>query len=197
MQLQSTLKTSNSISFFTQFKSRYLFLLVCLFLVFLSFVSQTFILTEDIFFNLLGEQMAYEKVQELIDNQQRWQWVGYLTIPLIYFLKLSLLSLSLMIGVVFLGVKLNFKQLFRVALLAEFVMLIPTFIKIAWFIFIDTEYTFEEVNYFMPLSLSNLFEAGELAIYWAYPLQIANVFELIYWLSVWLNMDWQEPQVEQ
>jgi hypothetical protein len=125
--------------------------------------------------------MAYEKVQELIDNQQRWQWVGYLTIPLIYFLKLSLLSLSLMIGVVFLGVKLNFKQLFRVALLAEFVMLIPTFIKIAWFIFIDTEYTFEEVNYFMPLSLSNLFEAGELAIYWAYPLQIANVFELIYW----------------
>jgi hypothetical protein len=174
-----------------------LFLILCAFSIGLGSLIKYLVLDDKMYYSYLSEQMAYERMVDYLESQEKWQWVNYVFVPIIYFLKLNLISLSLLIGIVFLGIKTSFKQLFRVALLAEFVMMIPILVKILWFIFIDTEYTFEEVNYFMPLSLSNLFEAGELAIYWAYPLQIANVFELIYWLSVWLNMDWQEPQVEQ
>jgi hypothetical protein len=158
-----------------------LFLILCAFSIGLGSLIKYLVLDDKMYYSYLSEQMAYERMVDYLESQEKWQWVNYVFVPIIYFLKLNLISLSLLIGIVFLGIKTSFKQLFRVALLAEFVMMIPILVKILWFIFIDTEYTFEEVNYFMPLSLSNLFEAGELAIYWAYPLQIANVFELIYW----------------
>ena len=65
---------------------------------------------------------------------------------------------------------------------AEAIFLLPAIIKLLWFAFVQTDYTLEELQYFYPLSLLNLFEVGELEAWWVYPFQVINVFEIGYWI---------------
>jgi hypothetical protein len=80
------------------------------------------------------------------------------------------------------NVKILFSELFRMVILAEFVFLLQALIKLLWFIFIQTDYTIKDLQYFYPLSAINLFEYNQIEPYWLYPLKLINVFELTYWV---------------
>ena len=70
------------------------------------------------------------------------------------------------------------------AIQAEFVMLIPGLVKLIWFLFVQTDYTLNDLQLFYPLSLLNLFEPGTLEQYLLYPLQVLNLFEVAYWFAL-------------
>ena len=80
------------------------------------------------------------------------------------------------------NVKILFSELFRMVILAEFVFLLQALIKLLWFIFIQTDYTIKDLQYFYALSAINLFEYNQIEPYWLYPLKLINVFELTYWV---------------
>ena len=65
-------------------------------------------------------------------------------------------------------------------LLAEAVFLVPGIFKLFWFIFVQTNYTLSDVQMFYPLSVLNFFDPDSLDAWLIYPLQLINIFEVIY-----------------
>lgn len=156
-----------------------LFIIMVVLAIVIAFAS-SMLFTEEMYFYIYGEQMAYERIQAMIDTQKQWSWVGYIVTPLLYLFKVLFVTLTLILGVTLSGVNLGIKKLFRVALIGEFVFFLPVLIKLIWFLFIDMDYSFEDVATFAPLSLSNLVEMSAVPVWLTYPLQAINLFEVAY-----------------
>ena len=60
--------------------------------------------------------------------------------------------------------------------------MIPTFIRVIWFLLFPENVTLEYINTFYPLSLINIVVIKNIPGYLIYPLQLINVFELVYWI---------------
>jgi hypothetical protein len=75
--------------------------------------------------------------------------------------------------------------------MSEIVFVVASVIKLLWFIFFAGNYTLEDLSFFYPLSLINLFNRSEVASYWVYPLQIINIFQVLY--ALLLELVYQQP----
>lgn len=106
----------------------------------------------------------------------------YLATPFIYGLKLSLIAFVLWTGAFMFGYKISFAQMWKVAILGEFIFLFAELIKIAWLIWIPYEPTIWDIRAFYPLSMMNFFDYQVIPNNWVYPLQSLNLFEPINWL---------------
>jgi len=53
------------------------FLLLSLISVFIQAAFQYLLISDQLYFNALSEQLAYERIEELISQGKKWQWVGY------------------------------------------------------------------------------------------------------------------------
>lgn len=160
----------------------FLFSYLCLAGMLIAYVSSTTLISEELFINQFGEQLTYEQIKSLLDMQYKMQWFTYLIIPLIYLIKIFVITLILLAGVIFYNVKIGFKKIFQIVLIAEFLFLIPALIKLFWFLFVETDYELIDFQTFFPLSASNLTDAGSLPKWLLYPVQLLNVFEILYWL---------------
>jgi len=173
-------------------KSLYKNLFLFCFLVILSFafqgITQKLILTKTIVSEYLQNQMSYDSVLKALEIGEKWAWVNYILIPVIYLIKFALISLWFLCGAILFGFKTNFTSIFKAVLEAEFVWLVPPLLLIVWFGLIDTSYTFNEVQYFAPLSLLSLFDASQLDNWLIYPLKSLNLFEVSYLLALALGI---------
>jgi hypothetical protein len=137
----------------------------------------------DLLYNSLAKQLTNQQVYDFFEFQNKWQWLGYLIIPLIVLIKTSLLASILYIGTFLLSKKpITFKQLWSFVITAEFVFLLVPLFKIIWFYFFQTNYNLEDIQYFYPLSALNIVGYKGLEPWLIYPFQVLNLFELAYWL---------------
>jgi len=131
-----------------------------------------------------NETVAYQILQE----QGRFgiftffNSLKYLATPFIFGLKLSLIAFILWTGAFMYGYKISFAQMWKIAILGEFVFLFGELLKVAWLIWVPYEPTIWDIRAFYPLSLMNLFDYESMPNNWVYPLQALNVFEPINWL---------------
>ncbi|NBA87281.1 hypothetical protein GVN16_16020 [Emticicia sp. CRIBPO] len=150
----------------------------------LAYYTQSYIVTENEIYNFYSTQLSYEQIESLLNQQNKWVWLGYVFIPVIYLLKISIISLTLLSGLFFSQIsKPRFSEVFSIVAKADLILLTPAVLKIGWFTF-QTNYTLEDVQYFMPGSLLNFFEPTLVEKWLLYPLQALNVFELGFWLWV-------------
>ncbi|HET8858612.1 hypothetical protein [Marivirga sp.] len=110
------------------------------------------ILNENLLIDFLGDQIAYENIVRIIDEQRKWNWLKYLLFPLLSLLKFTLISFWILSASIFLNFKISFKSIFRVVLISEFVWFIPSFLLLVWFGLFHTSYSLIEVQYFAPPS---------------------------------------------
>ncbi len=122
-----------------------------------------------------------ERFEKLWAESQKWAWVGYAFVPVLYLVKFTLVSFCIVTGALLANVRIGFKRVFQVVLVAEVIFLLPSILRLGWFAFVQTDYDLVEMQSFMPLSLANLFDVKELEIWWVYPFQLANLFEVAYW----------------
>jgi hypothetical protein len=87
----------------------------------------------------------------------------------------------LKIGVIFSNLKISFKQLFQVTILAESVFVLAMLIKTIWLFFNSENVGLDYIQYFYPLSAINLIDYMAIATWSIYAIQILNLFELLYW----------------
>jgi hypothetical protein len=146
-------------------------------------------MSKTLFYNSFSEQISSENIDRFINYFNTWQWLGYIFIPIVYILKFSLTALILLTGFFFINHEVRFPTLFKAVMLAEIPFLLVPLIKLFWFLFIQTQYNFNDLQYFYPLSALQLFEIKTLATWQIYPLQLLNVFEMVYWvlLAYWLK----------
>lgn len=130
----------------------------------------------------LSEQLTLQQIEAYFETKNRWAWLGYLVMPVLLFLKITFIAWVLAIGGFFNDTDLSHKKYFRIVLITEFVFLLPTIIKVGWFYFIDADFSFTQVQGFVPLSLYTVLNTTEIPQWAVYPLQLINVFEIVYWL---------------
>lgn len=136
---------------------------------------------DDLWASSLSEHLTPDQVNAFINNKNEWEWLGMLIIPVFIFIKVHLITICLSIGSFLFDRKAKYKDILNIVLKADFLFLGVIVIKILWFSIIQTNYTFEDIQAFYPLSLSNLFKPDEIESWLLYPLQLVNLFEVVYW----------------
>lgn len=168
---------------------RLFFILVLIHIVVVT-IFRYVLVNDDLFYNGLSHQLSYERMDEMLDTTKKWEWLSYVMLPIILFLKIFLTATSLFTGALILGVETSFKKLMHEAVQAEFVMVLPGVVKLLWFSFVRLDYSLQDLQYFSPLSVFSLFNSAEVESWLIYPLQLLNLFEVAYWcVLAWLLRD--------
>jgi len=119
---------------------------------------------------------------ELFEGLKKYSWIGYALIPVVLLIKFSLISIIIYSGIYFcdLHEKISLRKVFGVVIASEIVFLLASLAKFLWFCFFAGNYDLNDMNFFYPLSLGNLFSQSEVDKIWIFPLQILNIFQIIY-----------------
>lgn len=165
-------------------KLKYLILLnVCLYLL-ISWYIKTEIITDKELLEYYGSEYSLDQLSNVLNLQRKWFFVGLAFIPLIYIFKLLCISSIIFIGILFLNIKsIPFVTVLRIVIFSYMIFLIPTLIQLVWFTF-NYNYTLEDVQYFLPGSMLNIFDPKLLAPWLIYPIQSLNIWELAFWVAL-------------
>lgn len=146
--------------------------------------SEYVLVSDDLLYDFLAKQLSYERINELIAEDKSWKWVTYVFNIILISLKLFLISICLSIGTLVLGIENSFKKLFELIVNAEFIFLILPVLKLLWFSLYQTNYTLEDLQFFSPVSVFSLFNPKDIDPWLTYPLQLLNLFELLYFFAL-------------
>lgn len=154
--------------------------------VVIAVVSQLTLIDETVFFNSYSEQLTYDRAIELFQEMRSFSWIAYAITFVMLILKFTSVSILIFIGVFFADLQreITLGNVFKVVIISELIFIAASVVKIVWFIFFVSSYTLEDLSFFYPLSLINLFTESEVASYWVYPLQTVNLFQVLYVLML-------------
>lgn len=170
---------------FSQNHLTYLFWLIGL-NVLLTFAFNYFFLSESIYYQSFGEKIATDRITKVVEYSRKLYWISYLLVPIVILIQVGFTAACLYTGLFIANLKTRFRDLFEVALLADFVFLLAGFTKLVILIFFKEVNTLDDLQ-FQPLSLMQLFDKGSVDAMLIYPLSLLNVFEALYWLALaWL-----------
>ena len=146
-------------------------------------------------YNSLSDQLSANRIQKLIEGQQKWRWLSYALMPILLIIKWFLVAVAIDVGAMFFEVELKFKKAFQIAMLSEMAFLLLLAVKFGWFFYNRDTLTLAYVQAFMPLSLSSFIDVSKIDKWFIYPLQVINIFELIYWLllAYFLGIELKKP----
>lgn len=145
------------------------------------FLNNEFVLTNSYYYNSLGDQLTNTRITDLIAMKEKFQWVTYLIEPVFILLKILIIA-----GVIFTGLCLSnsdttYKDCLKIVVLAEFIPFLGFFIKTAFFLIFPPKSP-TVLQFFSPLSLSQLFDLNKIPNYFIYSIQQINIFEIVYWI---------------
>jgi hypothetical protein len=155
-------------------EKRVTFLLLCLVTFLLLYVKKTFIENETAAFEFL-EDRPEGGVLQLISAIQ------FFSIPFVYLWKFTVIGFVIWVGCFMFGYRITYSQCWGVTIVAEYIFLVPEFLKIIWFLFIQTDPNLYDIRAFYPLSLMHFFDYYTIDKRYVYPLKALNIFEVIYW----------------
>lgn len=162
--------------------NKILFLLIIVLVLVSTFLFNYLLNIDGLIYNFYSEKLAQAQIEELLENQKKWSWINYLIMPILILLRTILVAFCIEVGVFFYNIenKIKFKEIFRIALLGEFVLILVGLSKVVYFYFIDTTYTLEDLQQFYPFSYINFLNIDNLEPWLIYPLQTINLFEVAY-----------------
>jgi len=84
-------------------------------------LTNDILMSDDLYFNLFEDQLAYDRVLGLVEASKNWRWVGYSLLPFYLLVKFSVISMCLSVGTILAGIKIGFGKLFRIVMISEFI----------------------------------------------------------------------------
>jgi hypothetical protein len=149
-------------------------------------LSKSILINEIVFYNTYSEQLTYDRSIKLFQKLKEIAWISYVFYPILLIGKFTLVSSVLYIGIFFcnLQYKITFGSVFKIVIASELIFIIAGLIKFLWFCFFAGNYDLNDMSFFYPLSLINLFKISEVDKIWIYPLQIVNIFQAIYFIAL-------------
>lgn len=146
----------------------------------LSWLTNSTILSEDIYYNTFSEQLSLQQIETFIDLQRRYAFWGYALIFPSLLLKVTYSAIWLAIAAVLVDWDFSFGEMFKFALIAELIFLVGAVIHFIWCLFFLEIDVISDVVGFYPLSVLNFFDAAQLEPWLVYPLRTLNLFEVAY-----------------
>jgi hypothetical protein len=155
--------------------------LLCLVSLAVFFVQDQVVMTKELYYNLWGEQMTLERIDELLNFQAKWKWVNYLIIPLVLLVQLAGIAACLFTGAVLMDWKIRYRALFGLVVRAAVVtamgkMLQTLVLLLANIRSLDDIYRADWFSLVGWLGKDNI---PDLALV---PASFVNVFELLFWV---------------
>nr|WP_315032751.1 hypothetical protein [uncultured Chryseobacterium sp.] len=165
-------------------KNFILFIAIVLCYLLLTYLDKNYITTSSKIIDFLAKDYPNDAVQNYMESQKKWGWLSYVMSPFTLGIKIMLVAFCLNFIKLFdlPGLEnIKFTDFVTLVLIAESVFIIAGFYKFVNFYWIDTDYTLENLQTYYPFSLLNLKEYISTDKWFAYPLQLVNLFELFYW----------------
>jgi hypothetical protein len=170
-------------------KPLHLFLCLSALGILLTFAVQYLFFTDTLLQQTFGGQLAFERVSEMVALSKKWQWVGYLSIPVVVLLRVFYTSVFLYTGLFLADIDTSFGRLFKIALWADFVFVLSGLAKLVMLLFFREVSTLHDLQ-FQPLSVLELTDQATIDTLFIYPLSLINLFELGYFVVLaWLLKD--------
>jgi hypothetical protein len=126
------------------------------------------------------ENLTKSQINNITANSNKTNWVGLFDIIINLIIKVITVSIILVFGVFLFKINVKYADLLLIIIRAEYIFLCPIIYEIIWFYFFQTNYTLEDIQYFYPLSALNIMGYQDLDPWLIYPLQVFNLFELVY-----------------
>lgn len=162
-----------------------LFIIISIALVTWS-INYLFLRDGFLYFQSYGNQLSRTSIEKVIDYSNKWQWLGYIILPIIILLKIFYTSIFLYMGVFFSDLIVKFTKLFNLVVIAHFIYVLSNLVKLIILIFFKEVSTLEDLQ-FTPLSIMELLDYETVDPLFIYPLSLLNIFELLYFLVLaWL-----------
>ena len=160
----------------------YLFLAMILANILIMWLSEATLINDVVFYNTFSEQLSYDRSMAIFDGFRKYSWIGYTFMPIVFIIKFSIISVLIYSGIFLydLHEKISFKIVFGVVVASESVFLLANLIKFLWFLLFAGNYDLNDMKFFYPLSLCNLFSQSEVDKIWISLLQSLNIFQILY-----------------
>lgn len=155
------------------FDKRMFFVILSLLFVLVRYVTNDLILEA-----IPGNEKIEEEGGFLIFHV--FNSLGYLWTPFSILWRVTMTAMLIWMGSFAFGYKAPFVALWKFALVADIVFLLPELIKMLFFIVVTADVDYQEIRDFFPLSIFSLVDPTSVAPKYHYPLKIANVFEILY-----------------
>lgn len=143
----------------------------------ITYYSQTYLLTDDLYRLLIGSQITDRQFEDYLKFIRKWQWVSYLFIPLALLLRISFTWVCLKAGS-FITERFANAFFWKICIQAEIVFVVGA---LAWLLytefFVDLQ-SLEQLSV-NPFSLQ-VFTAATIPKWSAYFFNTLNIFELSY-----------------
>jgi hypothetical protein len=173
-----------SYSRYFRFDKRLYFLLLCLLIFANSYVMREFIITKDVFYRTYGEQVATERIDQYLHLRDQVKWIVFGFIPVILLIKISLVAVCLTSGAELMNYNLGFKKAFKIALVAEMVFIVATYLRTIGLILFVNINVIQDIQQFSPLSLASVLPMNKFPDWLSYPLLTVNLFEVAYMFAL-------------
>ncbi len=170
-------------------KNYKLFLILCVIAFLFSEISIAILDINQLIYNDLIYGLSEDRVNELFAETRKWQYIGYILIPLLLYLKTNLIAGILSLGTFLFNRKVAYRKLWNIVLKAEFIFVFVIIIKPIFIHFFVPDYSLTNIQIFYPLSLLSILGSENLDPWFQYPLQVINVFELVYWIVLAFLLD--------
>lgn len=156
---------------------RLLFVLLCTCTLLLLYIKISFIENETAAFEFLADRPEGTFLRII-------QMLKFFAVPVIYLWKFTVIAFVIWVGCFMYGYRVTYTQCWGVVIGAEFIFLIPEFLKILWFMFIETDPSYHDIRAFYPTSMMHFVDYYAIDKRYAYPLRALNLFEIAYWFML-------------
>ena len=167
-----------------------IFLAIVLVYWLISFITNEILITDSILFNSLYGQIPENYIDDLIAWQKKWSWVSYLLYPVVLIIKWLVITSFISAGSVFKGLRNDFKSIFKIVMICEWLIVIIAFTNliILFFTNIQSIEDIQRYNISFRMSLGTLFIDNELLSWLVMPLSILSFFQIVYVLLLSAGM---------
>ncbi|GEM_PF-829684 len=154
------------------------------------FIQDHYIITKEVYYNTLGEQLTTERIDEYLSKQAKWKIWSYVIIPVSTLLQTVLITICINCGTIVLNYEAGFKSIFKVVLKSSLVFLIFRILLTVIYLSGDVK-LFDDLTTLNKFALSGFIEKDALPVWLMYPLSVINIFEIAFWLLLAWGMSEQ------
>ncbi len=177
-------------------KTSHLFLLFLFSILAQIYITQNFIMTHEVYYNLYSDRLEPHRVDEIVLMVKKFSIWSYPIAPLLLLIQLTFVALLIQLPLVFKFIDISFSRLFRIVSFAYIPLLIRQFVYIIWLLRLPANEINEKTLTFVPLAITNFVNSGD------YPKHIYsflgnfNLFEIV-WVVVAIVGLYQTKKLEK
>lgn len=172
-----TFKSNKDSNYIVRDKALWLFFFLLLIQFLIAYYSQTFLLNDDLLRLNYSVQMTDHQFENFLESIRKWQWLGYLIIPISLLLRISYSSFCLKAGS-FAFETFTSVSFWKICIQAEIIFAVGAVAGLLYTeFFVDVE-TLEQLSV-NPFSLQ-IFVSDSVPKWSSYFFNTLNIFELSY-----------------